>query len=96
MEERIYEPFGRVLAVSNDTAEILLTLDSGLTLLDIETGFDAQNQKALLVVIYAKKYPAIKEAALSIDPSAFIIASEVTGVNGRGYTLQRSYSTKAK
>ena len=76
--------------------EILQTLDSGLTLLDIETGFDAQNQKALLVVIYAKKYPAIKEAALSIDPSAFIIASEVTGVNGRGYTLQRSYSTKAK
>ena len=69
--------------------EILQTLDSGLTLLDIETGFDAQNQKALLVVIYAKKYPAIKEAALSIDPSAFIIASEVTGVNGRGYTLQR-------
>lgn len=29
MEERIYEPFGRVLAVSNDTAEILLTLDCG-------------------------------------------------------------------
>ena len=76
--------------------EILQTLDSGLTLLDIETGFDAQNQKALLVVIYAKKYPVIKEAALSIDPNAFIIASEVTGVNGRGYTLQRSYSTKAE
>ena len=76
--------------------EILQTLESGLTLLDSETGFDAQNQKALLVVIYAKKYPAIKEATLSIDPSAFIIASEVTGVNGRGYTLQRSYSTKAE
>lgn len=76
--------------------EILQTLDSGLTLLDIETGFDAQNQKALLVVIYAKKYPVIKEAALSIDPNAFIIASEVTGVNGRGYTLQRSYSTKSE
>ena len=29
MQEQIYEPFGRVLAVSNGTAEILITLDCG-------------------------------------------------------------------
>lgn len=69
--------------------EILSTLDTGLTLIDIETGFDSEQQKALLVVVYAKKYPIIKEAALSIDPHAFIIASDAIGVNGRGYTLQR-------
>ena len=73
--------------------EILRTLDLGLTLIDIETGFDSQDQKALLVVIYAKKYPLIKQTALSIDPHAFIIASDVIGVNGRGYTLQRENRT---
>lgn len=68
---------------------ILHTLDCGATLLDIETGYRMQPQKALLTVVYAKKYPHIKATALEIDPHAFIIASDVIGVNGRGYTLQR-------
>ena len=72
--------------------EILTTLDSGVTLLDIETGYSGEAQKALFTVVYAKKYPAIKEAALRIDSHAFIIASDVIGVNGRGYTLGRSES----
>lgn len=70
--------------------EILTTLDCGLTLIDIETGFTSQDQKALFTVVYAKKYPEIKETALLIDPKAFIVASDVIGVNGRGYTLKRT------
>ena len=70
--------------------EILTTLDCGLTLIDIETGFTSQDQKALFSVVYAKKYPEIKETALRIDPKAFIVASDVIGVNGRGYTLKRT------
>ena len=68
---------------------ILEQLDSGVTMLDIETGYEAQAQKALFIVVYAKKYPAIREAALLIDPKAFIVISEVKNVHGKGYTLAR-------
>jgi uncharacterized membrane-anchored protein YitT (DUF2179 family) len=40
-------------------------------------------------VVYAKKYPEIRDAALKIDKTAFIIASDVKNVNGQGYTLER-------
>ena len=61
----------------------------GVTLLNVETGYDGLEQKAILSVVYARKYPEIREAALSIDPKAFIVTSDVTNVNGKGYTLHR-------
>ena len=68
---------------------ILEQLDSGVTMLDIETGYEAKPQKAVFCIAYAKKHPAIREAALRIDPRAFIVTSEVKNVNGRGYTFSR-------
>jgi uncharacterized membrane-anchored protein YitT (DUF2179 family) len=55
----------------------------------VETGYDGLDQKAVLSVVYARKYPEIRETALSIDPKAFIVTSDVTNVNGKGYTLHR-------
>ncbi len=69
--------------------EILSTMDCGLTLLDIETGYEGKPQKAILSVVYARKYPQIRDAALRIDPHAFVVANDVTNVNGRGYTIGR-------
>lgn len=69
--------------------EILKTMDSGLTMLDIETGYQGLKQKAIYSIVYAKKYPEIKSAALKIDKKAFIVAANVMEVNGRGYTLAR-------
>lgn len=69
--------------------EILRTQDSGATMLNIETGMTEQSQKAVFSVVYAKKYPEIRDAALRIDPKAFIVTSEVKNVNGIGYTLAR-------
>lgn len=69
--------------------EILRTQDCGATMLDIETGFTQETQKAVFSVVYNKKYPEIRDAALQIDPKAFIVATEVQNVNGRGYTLAR-------
>lgn len=71
--------------------EVLETLDSGATMLDIETGYEAQQQKAVFCIVYAKKYPAIRDAALRLDPKAFIVTSDVKNVNGVGYTLSRIY-----
>lgn len=61
----------------------------GVTLLNVETGYDGLDQKAVLSVVYARKYPEIRETTLSIDPKAFIVTSDVTNVNGKGYTLHR-------
>ncbi len=69
--------------------EILRTQDCGATMLDIETGLTQETQKAVFSVVYAKKYPEIRDAALKIDPKAFIVTTEVKNVNGRGYTLAR-------
>ncbi len=69
--------------------KILEDIDCGVTMLDIEGGYEGEKQQAILSVVYAKKYPEIREAALKCDKHAFIVASDVQGVNGRGYTLDR-------
>ena len=69
--------------------EILQNVDCGVTMLEIEGGYDGTRQQAILSVVYASKYPVIRELALKIDKQAFIVASDVTNVNGKGYTLDR-------
>ena len=68
---------------------ILEEINCGVTMLDIETGYEGTTQKAILSVVFANKYPEIREAALKLDSHAFIVASEVTNVNGKGYTIAR-------
>lgn len=70
--------------------EILDALDGGATMLNIETGYAAQQQKAVFCVAYAKKYPAVRDAALRVDPKAFIVTTDVKNVNGKGYTIARN------
>lgn len=76
--------------------EILERQDSGATMLDIVTGYESQPQKAVFSVVYAKKYPAIRDAALKLDPKAFIVTTDVKNVNGRGYTFARNLEEKDK
>ncbi len=68
---------------------VLKDLDSGMTFLNIETGYQKEKQKAIFSVVYAKQYPAFRDRVLAIDPSAFLVAAPVMKVNGRGYTLSR-------
>ncbi|MBO5130231.1 MAG: YitT family protein [Oscillospiraceae bacterium] len=70
--------------------EILGKIDCGVTMLDIETGYEGLKQQAILSVVYANKYPEIRKTALQIDKNAFIVAADVTNVNGKGYTLARN------
>lgn len=69
---------------------ILHTANCGVTMMDIETGYEGKRQQAILTVVYANKYPEIRDGALSVDPKAFIVTSEVTNVNGIGYTIART------
>lgn len=70
--------------------EILEVLDTGATMLRIETGYTAEEQKAVFCVTYAKRYPAVRDAVLRVDPKAFIVTTDVKNVNGKGYTLSRT------
>lgn len=74
--------------------EILDNINCGVTMMDIETGMTGEKRQAILSVVYAKKYPEIRDAALKIDKSAFIIASDVKNVNGQGYTLERVFLSR--
>lgn len=69
---------------------ILNRANCGVTMMDIETGYEGKRQQAILTVVYSNKYPEIRDAALAIDPKAFIVTSEVTNVNGIGYTISRT------
>ena len=71
--------------------EILDNINCGVTMIDMQTGMTGEKRQAILSVVYAKKYPEIRDAALKIDKSAFIIASDVKNVNGQGYTLERVF-----
>lgn len=74
--------------------EILEQMDCGVTLLNVETGYERQAQQAVYSVVYGNKYPQIRDAVLEIDPNAFIVAGDVKNVNGRGYTIDRMTAPK--
>lgn len=74
--------------------QILHDINCGVTMMDIETGYEGKTQQAILTVVYNSKYTTIRDMALAIDPHAFIVTSEVTNVNGKGYTIDRIPSVK--
>ena len=75
--------------------QILKDIDCGVTMLEMEGGYEGKKQQAILSVVYASKYPTIRDLALKLDKNAFIVASDVTNVNGKGYTVAR-YADKEK
>lgn len=75
--------------------ELLHSVDCGATMLHIETGYLGQQQKAILTIVYASKYPAVRDAALGIDPEAFIATADVKNVNGLGYTFKKKKEAMA-
>lgn len=70
--------------------EILDQINCGVTMLEIEGGYEGRKSQAILSVVYASKYPVIRDAALRLDKNAFVVASDVTNVHGKGYTVART------
>ncbi len=69
--------------------DILEDINCGVTMLETEGGYEGVRQQAILTVVYSNKYAAIRDAALRHDKNAFIVASDVRSVNGKGYTISR-------
>ncbi|MCD7809203.1 MAG: YitT family protein [Erysipelotrichaceae bacterium] len=81
----------QLLVISSKYKEIseiiLKEIDRGCTYVEVTTGYLKQPQKAVLSVISSRQYPYVNELILQIDPTAFIISSDIHSVNGRGFTL---------
>ena len=64
-------------------------VDRGMTLVDIETGYLREKQKAVLSVVTHRELPLLNRAVLAVDPTAFIVVTDAFRVHGRGFSLER-------
>lgn len=69
--------------------ELLHHLDSGVTMVKVETGLNELSQNAVLTVMSNRKINKVKQRVLEIDKKAFITVTHITEVSGRGFTLDR-------
>lgn len=78
------------LIISDKWEEILEAvhqkLQKGATILDGEGGYHRVKRNVLMVVIYQKQFATLKRIIDEIDPSAFVIVSDVHEVHGEGFT----------
>ena len=69
--------------------ELLHNLDNGVTMVQIETGMNEESQKAVLAILSNRKVNKVKQEVLRIDKQAFITISQITEVDGRGFSFDR-------
>ncbi len=68
---------------------ILMKFDRGSTLYRTEGGFSRMASYAVQTIIGKRELFRMREEVLNIDSSAFIVISQVSEVNGRGFTLEK-------
>lgn len=83
----------QVLIISDEHEKIRNMLlhdqDAGLTLLDSEKGYTAQETRLLLSIVPYRKLPGIKRAVREIDPKAFLVVSNVAEVGDSSMHLSQ-------
>lgn len=70
-------------------AAIQATLDRGSTLIQAQTGHLRRKTLVVFTVIAPRELPRLNRLALSIDPKAFMVISQVSEAKGRGFSLSR-------
>ncbi len=73
---------------------VLKDIDAGVTMVHIETGYGAKEQKGVLCVVQNRKLYSVREIVHEIDPKAFITVTQINEVSGRGFTIDRVYHEK--
>lgn len=68
---------------------VLKEVDAGVTMVHIETGYGARQQKGVLCIIPNRKLYSARELVHSIDSKAFITITQINEVSGRGFTLEK-------
>lgn len=71
----------------NEINELLIAnLGRGSTIYNGKGGFSGEKTDIIMMVISNKQYVKLQEIVHSVDPSAFVIVSEVQEVNGLGFS----------
>lgn len=70
-------------------AKVLKEIDAGVTMVHIETGYGAKQQKGVLCVIPNRKLYSVNQAVQMVDPKAFITITQINEVRGRGFSIER-------
>lgn len=85
----------QVQIISEDSEEILSKilqdLDRGCTIVESRGGYTNKSRDMLMVVVPINQYQTLINLIHSIDPSAFIIVSDINEIRGRGFTIQREW-----
>lgn len=68
---------------------LLRELETGVTMLQAETGLRKTACQVILCVIPNKKLYAVKERVQDLDPNAFVTVAEVKEVRGQGFSSER-------
>lgn len=71
--------------------KMLESLDVGVTMLHMETGYGKEYQKGVLCVVPNRKLYSVKELVQSVDEKAFITITQINEVRGRGFSVSRDY-----
>jgi len=72
-------------------AEIQSRLNRGVTFLNGKGGYTGKAKQIILTVVHNYQLKRLEEAALSIDPEAFIITENTFNVLGRGFSKRKVY-----
>ena len=70
---------------------ILTKVDRGVTMLHAEGGYMRLNTEVILSVISNHELVKVEHLARDIDPTCFMIVSQVTEVWGRGFSHSKDY-----
>jgi len=71
--------------------EIHTRLNRGVTFLNGSGAYTGKEKKIILTVVHNYQLKRVEEAALSIDPEAFIITENTFNVLGRGFSRRKVY-----
>lgn len=72
-----------------EVKENVLREDAGVTMVHIETGYGAKQQKGVLCVIPNRKLYSVNHVVQTVDPKAFITITQINEVRGRGFTFDK-------
>ncbi len=71
------------------------SLQRGSTLFKAEGGYSRDDMYVLQTVISNRELFSLKEMVLRVDPTAFMVVSEIMQVNGKGFTIEHDEEPKS-
>lgn len=74
-------------------SEVFQHLDRGVTQIDVRGGYKNEAKDMLMVVIQGREFTVLQELILQADEDAFVVVMAASEVMGRGFSLEKYFST---